>query len=332
MSDKTEIRPSVENTVIRTSNEATTLKPSEQTVIKDENSSVIPLSAINIPGITVKNVLETSSGEANLFRALDGNNKECILKIYRRKNAIKSDVIEKLLKIHHPNVAEILGNGTILVFPYVILPWYSNGSLKERLSKGEKYSPEELREYIIPEISSALRTLHRNGILHRDIKPSNVMLKDDGKNVVLIDFGISSFKDDRTVVSSTEGISRFYAAPEAVNGLWLEETDWYAFGITIYELLTGYTPFQNIEIKDVEKYALISKIPFPNDFPGDIKNLILGLTWKDISERHNLNNPNRRWGFTEVTSWLNGENPKLPGSNNFEINSEDEDFKPYTRQ
>ncbi len=111
------------------------------------------------------------------------------------------------------------------------------------------------------------------------------------------------------------GLSPLYAAPEAMQGIFHKESDYYALGITIFELFTGFTPFQNPGLSPEEsaRLAAISKIVFPDNFPEDLKRLVSGLTCKDISHRNEKDNPNRRWGYDEVRRWLNGEDVPIPG-------------------
>ncbi|MCR4553906.1 MAG: DUF6273 domain-containing protein, partial [Succinivibrionaceae bacterium] len=107
----------------------------------------------------------------------------------------------------------------------------------------------------------------------------------------------------------------FYAAPEAMQGLYHQETDYYAFGITIFELFTGFTPFQNAGLTQEEaaRLASINKIKFPENVPQSLRELVIGLTYKDLSHRNEPDNPNRRWGYEEVCRWLKGEKLQLPG-------------------
>ena len=76
-------------------------------------------------------------------------------------------------------------------YPFVILPYFANGSLA-----GKTFSSDEIRDVIVPCVSSGLKYLHENGIVHKDIKPSNLMIADDGGKILIIDFGISSVKSD----------------------------------------------------------------------------------------------------------------------------------------
>ncbi|WP_031578008.1 protein kinase [Ruminobacter sp. RM87] len=253
----------------------------------------------------IENKLTGNSGEADLYLATDIEiSNKVIIKLYRRKNAVKNEVLKKLSSINNKYIAQIIAYDNIDEYPFIVMPYYKNGNLNNLIVNGVKFSLDELKTLIIPSVNEALKTIHDLGIIHKDLKPSNMMISDDESHIVLIDFGISSVVSDNTVVVTQTGKSPFYSAPETTTGLFLAESDYYSFGITLYELFTGYTPFQNVNIDDISRYAMIQKIPFPKDFPSELKNLILGLTFKDISNRNIKDNPNRRWTYNELENWI----------------------------
>src|SRR5574344_2437045 len=263
---------------------------------------------------SIKEKISSYSGEADLFRVINiSNNKELVLKLFRRKDAIKQEILNKLTNIHNINIAEFLDNGQIEGFTYIVIPFYSNNSLGSYVEQGIRFSLDELKGLVIPSIAEGLKVLHDEGIIHKDLKPSNLMVSNDEQHIVLIDFGISSVTNGNTVVVTQTGKSPFYSAPETNTGLFLADSDYYSLGITLYELATGYTPYQNINIENLAGFQQIQKIPFPKEFDPELKDLIEGLTYKDISNRNDKANPNRRWGYEEIQKWLKGEKQQIPG-------------------
>ncbi|WP_406039436.1 serine/threonine protein kinase [Succinimonas sp.] len=263
--------------------------------------------------------LDIVSGEADIYLCSENgihSGKKHLLKYYRRENAVKHDVLEKLKTVKSPFVAPVEGYGEYQGHQYVVRPYYEMSALSELLAGGTRFSEEELKSLIIPSIIEGLKAVHDAGILHKDLKPANLIPDDAGEHIVLIDFGISSDAGNNTFVVTQTGMTPFYAAPEALQGIFHRETDYYALGITVFELFTGFTPFQNpgLSPEETARLASVSKIEFPANFPEDLKNLVLGLTYKDISHRNEKDNPNRRWGYSEVKKWLNGETPPLPGT------------------
>jgi len=259
-------------------------------------------------GYTVISKLDTLTGEADLY-VCEKDGKQFVAKIYRRKVAIKHEIITKLIDIDSPYVAKVYSTGEYNGFPMEFIPYYKNGSLE-----GKKYTYLELKKHIIPSLNEGLHVLHENGIIHKDLKPSNIMLNDNQIDVAIIDFGISSIRDSgSTVVVTKTGMTPEYSAPETFRNLFLAESDYFSFGITIYELFTGKTPYSGMSSEDIEKYVSVQHIPYPEDMPDDLKNLISALTYNDITNRKNKSNPNRRWGYEEVVRWCRGDELVIPG-------------------
>lgn len=304
MSNRTEINPNVNATVINSEMgqatainldlAASTAKIVAGTLIADKYEIVEPLSV--------------STGEAELYVCkCDG--KEYVAKVYRRQRAVKPEVITALKSIKSPYVASLFDTGIHNNLPFEILPYYKNGSLQ-----GRKFSMEELKKTIIPCINEALNVLHQNDIIHKDLKPSNIMMLDDNKGVAIIDFGISSVVEQgNTVLVTKTGMTPEYSAPETFRNLFLEESDYYSFGITLYELYCGYTPYKNMNAEEIAQFTAVQRIPFPKDMPQELQDLISAVTYFDITNRNNKNNPNRRWTYTEVDNWCKGKKQVIPG-------------------
>lgn len=256
----------------------------------------------------IKEKMDVISGEADLYLCTDGN-ADFVAKLYRRKFAIKEEVSNKLKSIDSPYVAKIFATGEFNGYPYEILPFYKNGSLK-----GKKFSYKQLKTDIVPSINEGLHVLHNVGIIHKDLKPSNIMLCDNGYDVAIIDFGISSIKDNNnTVVITRTGMTPEYSAPETFKSLFLNESDYYSFGVTLYELFCGHTPYEQMTQDEIERFVSVQKLPLKDDMNEELKILITALTYPDITNRKNKSNPNRRWGYEEVMKWCIGIKQPVPG-------------------
>ena len=271
-------------------------------------SADIPLGTVLADKYTIEAPLTTSSGEANLY-ICRCEGVDYVAKVYRRHSAIKNDIVVALGDMDSPNIAKLYATGEWNGFPYEILPYYKYGSLD-----GKTFAFEQLRKSIIPALNEGIKALHDRNIIHKDLKPSNIMLCDDEKSVAIIDFGISSIREGgATVVVTNTGMTPEYSAPETFRGLYLEESDYYSLGVTLYQLYTGHTPYSGLDRDTIEKYVAIQSIPFPDKFPPELKRLVIGLTYNDITNRKDKNNPNRRWTYDEVCKWCKGEAVALPG-------------------
>lgn len=332
MKNRTVINPDLQsnatviNGYIAEKNDITTINP----VLQNSNATVINRdiveeyniqnnlnlsSPVNITEGTlvcgkykIKNQMEVASGEADLYLCSDGSNLY-VAKIYRRKFAVKQDVVDALMKINSPYVAKIYTTGSYNGYPVEIIPYYEKGSLQ-----GHTFTEKELTDMIIPAINEGLKAIHDAGIIHKDLKPSNIMLNTDGQSVSIIDFGISSsVSDGNTILVTKTGMTPEYSAPETFKNLFLKESDYYSFGITLYELFCGYTPYANMQPEEIEQFISVQHIPYPEKMSDRLKDFITALTYYDISNRNNKNNPNRRWTYEEVKSWIDGENLVIPG-------------------
>lgn len=320
MSDTTRINPNLQggnSTVInRDLSNGTLINPAVNQVDPAatsintalDQSLQIRAGTILCDGYVVDRKLDINTGEADLYLCKKFG-RDYVAKVYRRKMAVKQEIIEKLKSIKSPNVAKVYATGEYEGYPVEILSYFKNGSLQ-----GRKYSYTQLKTHIIPSLNAGLHALHENGIIHKDLKPSNIMLNDNGVDVSIIDFGISSVRESgNTVVVTKTGMTPEYSAPETFKNLFLSESDYYSFGVTIYELFCGHTPYANLDGEEREKYILIQKIPFPSDMPEDLQGLIRALTYNDITNRKNKANPNRRWGYEEVSNWCAGKTQTIPG-------------------
>lgn len=288
----------------------------------DAGGGAVAVGTVLCGKYEVKKKLDIASGEADLY-ICTYKQKEYIAKVYRRQFAIKDEVINLLKQIDSPFVAKLFDNGTVNGYPFEILPYYKNGSIQ-----GKLYSFEDLKNTIIPCVNEGLKVLHDKGIIHKDLKPSNIMLNDDKKTVSIIDFGISSvLTDGNTVIMTKTGMTPEYSAPETFRSLFLEESDYYSFGIMIFELFCGHSPYAKMSDEDKAKYATIQKIPTPDNMPKELAELISALTYFDITNRHSKNNPNRRWVYDEVKNWCNGEKQVIPGDG---VEFTKTDMKPYS--
>ena len=305
MNNRTVINPSVNATVVNSQlGQATAINPN----LSGVTSPRIATGTILGGKYQIVEPLSVATGEADLY-VCKYQDKEYVAKVYRRQRAIKPEVISVLKAINSPYVASLFDTGEHNGLPYEVLPYYKNGSLQ-----GKMFSMDELRQTIIPCINEALRVLHENDIIHKDLKPSNIMLLDDKKHVAIIDFGISSVVEQgSTVLVTKTGMTPEYSAPETFRNLFLEESDYYSFGITLYELYCGYTPYKNMNAEEIAQFTAIQRIPFPQNMPKELQDLISAVTYFDITNRHKKGNSNRRWTYTEVQNWCTGKKQTIPG-------------------
>jgi eukaryotic-like serine/threonine-protein kinase len=123
---------------------------------------------------------------------------------------------------------------------YLVMEYFPNPNFSQR-ARGELIPLAEVLRVGV-QVSSAVETAHRSGILHRDIKPANILTSALGKPA-LADFGISASTSSNAHV---EGLSIPWSPPEIVSGETTGDvrSDVYSLGATIFTMLTGRSPFE----------------------------------------------------------------------------------------
>lgn len=302
MSEKTVFNPSLQ-------------KPqnNDRTVL---NAAVVQADGLR-PGMKLKNgmtilkKLDVTSGEADLYLC-DYEGKKLVLKHYRQAQSLKKEVTEALKSIRSEYVARVYSVGTLLERNYEIDAYFPLGSLE-----GKKVPYETIKQKIIPQLNEGLHALHEKNLLHKDLKPSNIMLRTTQYDIALIDFGISSvLENNSTVLLTQTGMTPQYSAPETMQGMFMEESDYYSMGITLCALYQGHSPFHGMDAQQISRFIAIQRLPLPENMPSDLQELILGLTYVDVTNRNDKSNPNRRWTYEEVKKWIAGERQPVPGNPN----------------
>ncbi len=157
--------------------------------------------------------------------------------------------------LNHPHICTLYDIGEQDGIDFLVMEYLEGDTLAQRLQKGALPLDQALRVAI--EIADALDKAHRQGITHRDLKPGNIMLTKAGAK--LLDFGLAKLKPSHnapvgvsapTVSAGLTGEGAIlgtlqYMAPEQLEGMDADaRTDIFAFGTTVYEMVTGTKAFE----------------------------------------------------------------------------------------
>ena len=182
-----------------------------------------------------------------------------------------------LASLNHPNIAAIYGTEENAL----ILELVEGPTLAERLSEGRIPVDEAIA--IARQIAEALEAAHEAGIIHRDLKPPNVKVQEDG-TVKVLDFGLAKAIEGEAEGNASEsptmsaaatraGVimgTAAYMSPEQARGKQVDRrADIWAFGVVVYEMLTGRRAFEAEDISLTLAEVMKSE-PDWEALPGDL--------------------------------------------------------------
>jgi serine/threonine protein kinase len=205
---------------------------------------------------------------------------------FRREAKILSD-------LDHPHITHIYGYEFFPKQAYIVMEYLGGGTLADRLKICHEHKenlPLSDVLAIIEPISSATDYAHEHGLIHRDIKPANILFREN-HDPVLTDFGLAFvMSDPRLSASNTITGTPAYLSPEQAKGNPGDSrSDVYALGVVLYEMLSGFTPFQGNVISVVMKH--ISEPPpsirsFGRYLPRRIEDVVLKALEKQPHQRY----------------------------------------------
>ena len=193
-------------------------------------------------------------------------------------------------QLTHPNIVGVYDVGQSQEMNYIVMEYVEGTDLKDYVrQKGALHPIEAVR--IMMQIVSAIAAAHQNRIIHRDIKPQNILIDKEG-NVKITDFGIAVALSDTSLTQTNTLLgSVHYLSPEqARGGMATIQTDIYALGIVLYELLTGKVPFDGESAVSIALKHFQEPLPTIVNptamIPQSLENIVLKATAKDPMHRY----------------------------------------------
>ncbi len=231
-----------------------------------------------------------AGGMGEVYRARDTKlNRDVAIKVLPEAFARDAERLARftreaqtLAALNHPNIAQIYG----IEERAIVMELVEGEDLSAVISRGPMPLAEALP--IARQIADALEAAHEQGIIHRDLKPANVKVRADG-TVKVLDFGLAKAMDPAgasgadamnsptlTARATQMGMilgTAAYMAPEQARGRAVDRrADIWAFGVVLYEMLTGRRAFEGEDIsitlasvlkEDVRWQALPADLPLP---------------------------------------------------------------------
>ncbi len=237
-----------------------------------------------------------AGGMGEVYRAKDTKlDREVAIKILPESFAQDPDRLARfereakvLASLNHPNIAQIYG--------------VEDRALVMELVEGEALKgplPVDTALDYSKQIAEALEAAHEKGIVHRDLKPANIMITPAGV-VKVLDFGLAKAADISTASSDPSQSPTFtisptragiimgtapYMSPEQARGRPVDRrADIWAFGVVLYEMLTGRRLFEGETTSDILA-AVLTKEPDLARVPGQARRLLQSCLQKDPKRR-----------------------------------------------
>src|SRR5262245_12780648 len=236
-----------------------------------------------------------------VYRARDTKlNRDVALKILPETFAADPDRLTRftreaqtLASLNHPNIAQIHGLEDSSSLRALVMEFVDGEDLAQRIAHGPM--PVDDTVAIAKQIADAIEAAHEHGIVHRDLKPANVKVRDDG-TVKVLDFGLAkalegsggshqsgSMSLSPTVASPVmTGIGMImgtaaYMSPEQAKGKAVDKrADIWAFGVVLYEMLTGRALFNGETASEVMASVIMQEpdlTTLPHDVPASLRHV-----------------------------------------------------------
>ena len=240
-----------------------------------------------------------NGGMGAVYRAIQPLvEREVAIKIILPKFANHPDFIRRfeaeaqlVARLEHPHIVPLYDYWREPSVAYLVMRLLRGGSVQSLLRNGTALPPTTVLR-IVEQIGSALSAAHRAGVVHRDLKPANVLLDEDN-NAYLADFGIAKNLSNFSSETQADMVigSPDYISPEQIRSEFIRpQTDIYALGVMIYELLTGTVPFRGPTPFDVMHQHLSTPLPPLSanrvGLPGSLDEVIKRATAKDPIQRY----------------------------------------------
>lgn len=239
-----------------------------------------------------------SGGMANVFLAhdlildrdvavkvlrFDFQNDQAAIRRFQREALAATELV-------HPNIVSVYDVGEEDGLQYLVMEYVKGMDLK-RFIQTQYPIPYAKIVDIMEQILSAVSLAHEHRIIHRDLKPQNILMDESGV-VKITDFGIAIALTETSITQTNTMLgSVHYLSPEQARGsMATNQSDVYAVGIILYEMLTGNVPFDGESAVTIALKHFQEEMPsvknFDPNIPQSLENVVLHATAKDPADRY----------------------------------------------
>ncbi|MDI3340567.1 MAG: serine/threonine-protein kinase [Sphaerobacter sp.] len=191
-----------------------------------------------------------SGGFGTVWLATERDQRRVALKLLNREHAADPELVARFEReaqlggaIDHPNVVRLLGHGRHNGRPFMAMEWIEGPSLRRVLDRRGPLPPAEAAAVAV-QVLDGLAEIHRHGVLLLDIKPANILLDSASQVAKIVDFGAACRLGESYLLPGERALGTpAYMAPEQRAGQAVgPETDLYAVGVVLFEMLAGRLP------------------------------------------------------------------------------------------
>ncbi|MGL4695828.1 Stk1 family PASTA domain-containing Ser/Thr kinase [Enterococcus larvae] len=239
-----------------------------------------------------------SGGMANVFLArdlildrdvavkvlrFDFQNDQAAIRRFQREALAATELV-------HPNIVSVYDVGEEDGLQYLVMEYVKGMDLKRYIQTHYPIMYATVVD-IMEQILSAVSLAHEHRIIHRDLKPQNVLIDENGV-VKITDFGIAIALSETSITQTNTMLgSVHYLSPEQARGsMATNQSDIYAVGVILYEMLTGNVPFDGESAVTIALKHFQEEIPsvraFDSNIPQSLENIVLHATAKDPADRY----------------------------------------------
>ena len=196
--------------------------------------------------------------------------------------------------LRHPNIVQVFDFDVQDEQYYMVMELLEGNTLRAKLNEyrtqGQRMPLNEVLRILV-DVLNGLSYAHHEGVIHRDIKPANIMLNKRGQAIVT-DFGIAQIVGGTqyTVSGALMGTLNYMAPEQGLKGHCDARSDIYSLGIVLYEMLTGYTPFDADTPLAILLKHLNDPLPLPSKvdpaLPAVLEPIVLKALAKDPADRY----------------------------------------------
>jgi serine/threonine protein kinase len=173
---------------------------------------------------------------------------------------------------------------------YIVSPLISGQTLRARLQTS-LLEPKEAAE-VVRQMTDALASAHAAGLIHRDVKPSNILLDRVDRRAKITDFGLARAIEDATLTQADMlcGTPEYMSPEQVTLGDRIDgRSDIYSLGVTLYECLTGTTPFRGRPLEVIDQHRVATPLA-PSKLnrlvPTDLETICLKAMSKEADGRY----------------------------------------------